>query len=123
MTKLVAEIKKIKEIEAPKWAAFVKTSAAKERPPMQDDWWHIRVASILKKINKYGPIGANRLSRKYSSRKNRGHKPDIRVTGSRNIARKSLQQLEKAGLIRQVSVPYSGKILTKEGKELLKRAE
>lgn len=123
MSKLIDEIKKIKEVKAPEWAVFVKTGAHKERPPIQADWWEIRTASILKKVNKYGPIGANRLAKKYGGRKNRGYKPDERYAGSRNIARKILQQLEAAGLVKQVKTPSSGKMITKKGAELLKKGE
>lgn len=123
MNKLVDEIKKIKEVEAPAWAPFVKTGAHKERPPVQEDWWFIRVAAVLKKVQGQGPIGANRLSKQYGGRKNRGHRPEKKYDGSRNIIRKSLQQLEKAGLIKQVSSPKSGKVLTKEGSELLNKVK
>lgn len=119
MSKLVEAIKSIKGIQAPEWAAFVKTAVHKERPPMQLDWWQIRVASVLKKVNKYGPIGTNTLAKKYSGRRNRGVMPDKKANGSRNIARKILQQLEKEGLIKQVTSPKSGKVITKEGMELI----
>ena len=119
--KLIEELKKIKEIQAPQWAPFVKTGVHKERPPVADDWWHVRVASILLKVNKFGPVGTNRLSKQYGGRKNRGHKPEKKFAGSRNIVRKGLQQLEKAKLIKQVSEPSSGKMISKEGKTLLKR--
>ena len=121
MSKLLDEIKKVKEVKAPEWAPFVKTGAHKERPPVEDDWWQIRTASILVKVNKHGPVGANRLAKQYGGKKNRGHKTERKYAGSRNIVRKSLQQLEKAGLIKQVKEPKAGKIVTKEGKELLKR--
>lgn len=123
MNKLIEELSKVKEIQAPEWAPFVKTSAANQRPPVQDNWWTIRVASILMKIQKLGPIGSNRLSKEYGGRKNRGFKPEKKYNGSRNIIRKSLQQLEKAGLIKQVSEPSAGKILTKKGKELLNKVK
>ncbi len=119
MSELVKEIAKIKEVQAPEWAKFVKTGNHKERPPVNKDWWTVRTASILKKVNKYGPVGTNRLAKFYGGRKNRGVRPDIKVNASRNIIRKSLQQLEKAGLIKQVSKPSAGKILTKKGKELI----
>lgn len=121
MNKLIDEIKKVKEVQAPDWAVFVKTGAQKERPPVNADWWEIRAASILKKVNKYGPIGANKLAKIYGGKKNRGHKPDKKVIGSRNIPRKILQQLEKAGLIKQVKEPAAGKVITKKGNELLKK--
>ncbi len=119
MSKLVEAVTSIKEIEAPEWAAFVKTAVHKERPPMQPEWWQIRAASVLNKVNKYGPIGTNGLSKKYSGRKNRGVRPDRKADGSRNITRKILQQLEKAGLIKQVTEPKSGKVVTKEGMALI----
>jgi len=123
MSKLVAEVEKMKEVQAPDWAIFVKTGAHKERPPVQDNWWFIRVASVLNKVNKFGPVGTNRLSKQYGGRKNRGVKPERKYAGSRNIIRKALQQLEAAGLIKQVKEPTSGKILTKKGKELLKKTQ
>lgn len=122
MSKLLAEIKKQKEIVAPEWAAFVKTGAHNQRPPVQEDWWHIRATSILMKVNKLGPVGTNSLSKQYGGRKNRGHKPDKKCNASRNIIRKCMQQLESAGLVKQVSEPKSGKVLTKKGKELINKS-
>ncbi len=119
MNKLVEEIKKQKTILAPEWATFVKTGANKQRPPTQTDWWHIRASSVLKKVNKFGPVGTNALAKQYGGRRNRGHKPDRKVSASRNIVRKCLQQLEAAGLIKQQSIPKAGKVVTAEGKALL----
>ncbi len=121
MSKLVEELKKNKEIKAPEWSEFVKTGAHKQRPPVNPDWWFVRAASVLGKVKKFGPVGTNNLAKQYGGRKNRGHKPERKYSGSRNIVRKCLQQLEKAGYIKQVKEPKSGKIITKEGSELLKR--
>lgn len=121
-TKLVEALTKVKEIKAPEWASFVKTGNNKERPPVQDDWWILRSASLLRKVRKFGPIGANRLSKQYGGRKNRGHKPDRKVPASRKVIRVGLSQLESAGLIRHVSQPKAGKIITKEGIELLEKS-
>ncbi len=119
--KLVSEIDKIKEVNAPEWAKFVKTGMHKERPPVNPNWWNVRAASVLKKVNKYGPVGTNRLVKFYGGKKNRGVRPDKKVVGSKNITRKCLQQLEKAGLIKQVEKPSFGKVLTKKGKELINK--
>lgn len=121
MNKLVDQLKNMKEVQAPEWAVFVKTGTSKVRPPQNPDWWVVRVASVLSKVNKYGPIGTNRLSKAYGGKKNRGHRPEKKFDGSRNIVRKSLQQLEAAGLIKQVKEPTAGKVLTKKGKELLNK--
>jgi small subunit ribosomal protein S19e len=118
---LVDEVKKIKEVQAPEWAKFVKTGAHKERPPVQQDWWEIRAASVLMKVNKYGPVGTNRLAKLYGGRKNRGHKPERKYSASRNIIRTILQQLTAAGLIKDAEGDKKGKIVTKEGKELIKK--
>jgi len=123
MSSLSEELKKVNEIKAPEWAPFVKTGAHKERAPENPEWWHVRVASLLKKVNKYGPIGTNQLAKQYGGRKNRGHRPERKYTGSRNIVRKGLQQLEQAGLIHQVNHPKAGKMVSKEGRELLKKVE
>lgn len=122
--KLVEEMQNIKEIQAPQWAIFVKTGVHKERAPVQENWWYIRTAAVLKKVQKFGPIGTNKLAKLYGGRKNRGNKPEVKYSGSRNIARKVLQQLEKSGLIEASKIEgKSGKVLTAKGKELLKKVE
>ena len=120
--KLVKEISKIKEVQAPDWAIFVKTGAHKQRPPVNENWWEIRASSILGKVNKFGPIGTNKLAKQYGGRKNRGHKPDQKCNASRNIVRKCMQQLEKAGLIKSNESGRAGKVMTKEGKDLLNKS-
>lgn len=123
MNKSVKEFKKIKEIVQPSWAPFVKTGVSKQRPPQDSNWWYIRCESVLKKVNKLGPIGTNRLAKQYGGRKNRGNKPDKSFSGSRNIVRKVLQQLEKSKFIKKVESPKFGRVITKEGKEFLKKLE
>lgn len=117
---LVAKVTKLKEVQAPVWAPFVKTGVTKERPPVNPEWWQVRVTSVLCKVRKFGPVGTNRLSKQYGGRQNRGVKTEVKKNGSRNITRKAIQQLEAAGLIKQVTSPAAGKVLTKEGAEFLK---
>ena len=118
--KVSEELKKVDEIKAPEWAKYAKTGASKERPPVEEDWWYARAASILRKIYMLGPIGVSKLRKKYGGKKNRGHKPEKFYKGSGNIIRKSLQQLEKAGLIKQVvKSGHKGRIVTAKGKKLL----
>ena len=119
MDKLIEQLSKNESIQAPEWAKFVKTGVHKERPPVQDNWWVIRSASVLKKVAKFGPIGTNNLAKQYGGKQNRGYKPDIKKSGSRNIIRKILQQLEQAGLVHTNKEGKAGKILTAQGKKLL----
>lgn len=116
------ELKKFNEIKPPEWAKFVKTSTNRSRTPVEKDWWYIRAASILKKAERLGPIGVNKLRIKYGGKKRRGHKPEHFAKASGSIIRKILQQLEKAGLLKQQSKSiHKGKIITPKGKSLLSK--
>lgn len=93
------ELKKRKEITPPAWAAFAKTGVHKEMPPEDPDWWFIRVAAVLRRVYVDGPIGVERMRSFYGGNKNRGSKPNAFRKGSGSVLRKSVQQLEAAGLI------------------------
>ena len=119
--KTASELAKMNGLERPEWARFVKTGRFKERPPSNDNWWHLRAASILRKIyTMKGPIGVNKLRTLYGGKKNRGHKPEAYYDGSGKIIRVILQQLEKEGLIRQTAKGvHKGRAVTPKGKSLL----
>lgn len=126
-TKLIEQVaqdlKIQKEFEPPKWASFVKTGVSKERPPVRQDWWYVRVASILLKVHKLGPIGVNKLRVLYGSKKDRGMRPEEFRKASGNIVRKALQQLEKAELVKKTEKEvHKGKILTSKGLKFLNSA-
>jgi small subunit ribosomal protein S19e len=93
------ELKKRKEISPPAWAAFAKTGVHKEMPPEDPDWWFIRAAAVLRRVYVDGPLGVERMRSFYGGNKNRGSKPNAFRKGSGSVLRKSLQQLEAAGLI------------------------
>jgi len=114
--KAAEELEKLEEMRPPEWARYVKTGAHKERPPLQDNWWSIRAASLLRRIY-LGNSGVSRLRRVYGGRKNRGHKPEHKVKASGNIIRKSLQQLEKAGLVK--TDKKKGRSITPKGQQML----
>ncbi len=116
--------KELKEkIKAPEWSSFVKTGAHKDRVPLEKDWWYIRAASMLRTIQKDGPVGVSKLRSRYGGRKNRGLKPHRFTKASGSIIRKILQQLETAGLIQHKKEGvHKGRIITSDGKKLLSRA-
>ena len=99
--KLAEALKQIPEFEVPDWAEFVKTGAHVERPPAQENWWHIRQAALLRTIYKDGPVGVSKLRTKYGGRRNRGLRPHRFQKAGGKIIRTMLQQLEKAGLVKQ----------------------
>lgn len=112
------KLKEMPEFKPPEWAAYVKTGMHKERPPVDTEWWYMRVAAVLRSVRVLGPIGVPKLRTKYGGRKNRGMKPEKFFKGSGNIIRKALQQLEKAGFIKQVKSEKGkkhGRIATPQG--------
>jgi small subunit ribosomal protein S19e len=118
--KAAKELESKPEFKAPEWAIFVKTGTHKQRPPTEHNWWQIRAAAILRTIYIQGPVGVNRLRIKYGGRKNMGYRPERFKKGSGSVARKALQQLEKAGFIKQVQKEtHKGRIITPEGKKFL----
>jgi len=117
--KLAEALKQLEEFKMPEWANYVKTSVARARPPVEEDWWHKRAASILRQIYIKEVVGVNRLKTRYGGRKNRGMKPEKFRKGSGKIIRTILQQAEKAGIVEKIKAKKSGRQLTKKGKEFL----
>ncbi len=121
--KLATKLKTISEIKMPEWAFYVKTGLSKARPPENNDWWHARIASILRQIAIHHVVGVGRLRTKYGSRKNRGSKPEMFAKASGKIIRTMLQQAEKAGFLEKVKDAKDGKRLgrklTVKGREFL----
>lgn len=113
------ELKKL-GMQPPEWSRFCKTGHGRERPPVRDDWWYVRAASVLRKVSILGPVGVSKLKVKYGNRKNRGHKPDKFIQGSGNIIRKILQQLEALELIKQAEKGvHKGRVVAPKGQSLL----
>jgi len=122
---LIAELAKyikdnVPQVKPPVWAPFVKTGANKERPPMSEDWWYIRAASIMRKLYIYGPVGVGSLRTAYGYRAKVGDKtrPERTRKAGGAIIRKILQQLEQAGFVAKTK---RGRVLTPEGKSLVDR--
>ena len=105
------------EVKVPLWSAFVKTGSHLEGLPQISDWWHIRSASILRKVYLEGPIGVGKLRKEYGGRLRKGTIGEHKRIGGGKIIRDSLQQLEKAGLIK--TVEKKGRVLTETGIALL----
>jgi small subunit ribosomal protein S19e len=109
------------ELEQPAWARFVKTGAGRELPPEQAEFWHIRAASLLRRVAIDGEVGVDRLTTAYGGSKggsNRyGVAPPKSTEGSGKIIRTILQQLEEAGLVE--TAEGEGRRITPEGRSLL----
>lgn len=107
-------------ITPPDWAAFVTTGIHREKPPVDRDWWHPRVAAVLRKVYLLGPIGTERLRAEFGGSRDRGSKPNRAKRGSGSVVRTALQQLEAAGLV--ANVKAEGRKITPKGQKLLDNA-
>jgi len=117
--KLAQALTEFPEFEMPLWANFVKSGVSKMRPPAEKDWWHKRIASILRLTYKSKVVGVNSLRNKYGSKKNRGQKPEKFKRASGKIIRTMLQQAEKAGFMEKINGKIIGRQLTDKGRKFL----
>lgn len=116
---IAEKLKEFSEIKAPEGSEFWKTAFFKELAPLDvENFWYIRTASILRRVKKFGPIGVNRLRKKYGGKNRRGHGRNHSAKGSGKIIRVALQQLEDAKLIKKSE---KGRIISPEGTSLLER--
>lgn len=107
-----------KIFQPPTWADYVKLGVSRENAPEQKkDWWHIRVASVLRKIYLNGPIGVIHLKKAYGGTKNRGSKPERSRSGSGAVIRLAIHQLEKAGYV--MSANNSGRVVSPAGRSFV----
>ena len=118
--KVADKLKQVAEITPPEWAPFVKTGPHREKPPEKPDWWHTRMAAILRKVYVNGPVGTSRLAASFGGARDRRDSPNKAVKGSGSISRKGLQQLEKAGLISNIK--GKGRVVTPKGRKFLDNA-
>ena len=114
------KLQEIEQIAPPEWAADVKTGTHVETQPVQENWWHIRTAAVLRKVYVNGPIGTERLAGEFGGSKDRKAKPYKAVKGSRSIIRHVLQQLEAAELV--AADKNRGRMITPKGQSLLDNA-
>jgi len=118
--KLATKLKEMPEFPIPEWSLYVKSGVSKSRPPMEVDFWHKRIASILRQIAIHNVVGVGRLRGRYGGRKIRGSKPEIFKKASGKMIRVMLQQAEKAGFLEKVKEGKRfGRRLTKSGKDFL----
>ena len=116
---LAKQLESMPEFEIPEWAHFVKTSVARKRPPVDNQFWFKRAASILRQAFLRGVIGVGRLRTKYGGRKKRGVRPEKFRKAGGKVIRLILQQSEKAELLQKSKGKRAGRELTKKGLALL----
>ena len=119
---LIEEVaEKIKaEIEQPAFVGFVKSGVHKERAPQREDWFYVRMASILYRTLKWNVIGTERLRSYYGGRKRRGVRKEHFRKASGKIVRTAVQKLEAKGYLEKAKP--RGRKLTTKAKKLLNEA-
>ena len=113
----LSEILKNEDIPAPEWSLFVKTGTHAEKPPQNSGWWHVRCASILRKIYLHGPLSVNDLRTMYGSGRPVGYGAAHHKDASGAIIRNAIHGLEKLGYVKMIE--KKGRILTKQGTQKL----
>lgn len=112
------ELQDMEEMEVPEWAEYVKTGANREKAPQQDDWWHRRAASLMRKLYIESPRGVRSLSREYGGRNSERVRPHSSTGSSKKVIRTILQQLEDADLVEKSD---AGRSLSSEGRSFVDR--
>ena len=113
---LAARLKEEGVVEPPEWVVYAKSGVSSELPPLDEDWWYVRCASILRRVYLDGPVGVSSLKTYYGGRYSRGDVPQKHAKGSGSVIRKALQQLEEAGLI---TTKKEGRVITSKGRSYL----
>lgn len=116
ISRVAEKLKEEGRVKPPEWSEFVKTGVNREMPPINSDWWYVRSAALLRRIYIDGPVGVSRLRTAYGGKRSRRVASERFVKGSGSVIRVSLQQLEKAGLVRSVK---EGREITPQGRSML----
>ena len=117
LVKRLSEILKGEDIPAPDWTQFVKTGTHADKPPQNSDWWHVRCASILRKIYLHGPASVKDLRVMYGGGRPVGYGAAHHKYAGGAIIRNAIHGLEKLGYVEQVE--KKGRILSKQGMQKL----
>ncbi|MBS3061255.1 MAG: 30S ribosomal protein S19e [Candidatus Diapherotrites archaeon] len=113
---IAAQLTQSPGFKQPAFIEFVKSGAHRERAPSRADWYSIRMASVLYRVYKDGPLGTESLRTYYGGRKNRGVRPHKFTKASGKVIRLCLQTLEKEGFIKKAK---KGREVTGKGQALL----
>ena len=105
------------EIEQPEFTLYVKTGMHVERAPQREDWFYVRMGSVLYRAYKWNVIGTERLRSYYGGRKRRGVKTEHKYKAGGKVIRSAVQHLEKAGYLEKAKP--KGRKLTPKGQKLL----
>lgn len=113
---MAEDFKENKAIKKPDFVEFVKTGPNRERTPLNKDWYFFRMASVLYRVYKDGPVGTEGLRTYYGGKKNRGVKPEHFRKAGGKVLRLCLQELEKLDYIKKSK---KGRVISGNGEKFL----
>jgi small subunit ribosomal protein S19e len=119
LKKVAEKLKEDKRIEVPEWVHYLKAGVHKENSWDTEDWYHVRLASTLRKLSIKGPIGISKLSADYGGRVDMGSRSYHPRKGSRFIVRTMFQTLENLGYAKKDA---KGRSISPQGVSLLDKA-
>jgi small subunit ribosomal protein S19e len=105
------------DIEQPEFITYVKSGVHKERAPQREDWFYVRMGSILYRAYKWNVLGTSRLRTYYGGRQRRGLKTEHHAKASGKVIRTAVQKLEAAGYLEKAKP--KGRKLTPKGQKFL----
>ncbi|AAZ10777.1 ribosomal protein S19, putative [Trypanosoma equiperdum] len=100
----------------PNCAEIVKTSHGRERAPQNPDWYYIRCAAVLRAVYLRPGVGYGGLSKRFSSKKNRGSRPEITTRASKGLLHWCCKSLTKLELLEKCK--GAGHRVTKLGRKV-----
>jgi len=96
-------LRKAGELELPKWVEDVKTAKRRQMPPMDENWFYTRVASVARQMYiKPKGLGVGTLVRFYGGRTRGHHSKKHFSKSSRGIVRCAMQELVRLDLAEEI---------------------
>ncbi|MEM3839483.1 MAG: 30S ribosomal protein S19e [Candidatus Micrarchaeaceae archaeon] len=107
---------KASNIKKPAYVDLVKTGAGRERPPLSQDFWYTRCASILRQVYLNGPIGVSALRTRYGNRKRHVVHSHHHFRAGGSIIKDAFDALEMLGYIKKTG---QGRVMTPAGRSFV----
>merc|ERR1712216_533554 len=108
------------KIQLPELVDLMKTSVSRELAPYDEDWFHIRCASLARRLYVRQGTGVGAFSKVYGAKKRRGTLPGHFCRSSRGVIRNCLKQLMKVGVVEhmpEAAKKKGGRRITKQGQQ------
>lgn len=114
--KLAAALKNKGTIKTQKWHDYVKTGCSRLYTPANQDWFYIRAAAMLRRLNSRDAAGTGAFRRVFGNVHMSTSTPHHFTKSSGGLIRNILKQLEAAKFVEKTD---KGRRLSKKGQQFL----